>query len=236
MSSSCGQHAVVDEWCDRCSTQHGDVEPCPGAITITGQVEHSWRGVFKTRRGGEAYVVLLAPAGELWSARIMTSPNVLWTIPGRGKAMRFVATDREGAEGQAVRFVREHCRRLGYQSLEDLPSSVKIEMLQPPEPAHTVSRAPRKKCPVSIRWGIDVPNKDAATGDLSESGLFLITPEPPEPGTSVRIQIRNETCTLPLNGRVVWARKSADSDSPPGMGIHLIRPPKFYTQFVRGLA
>ena len=229
------QQAEVASWCAQCCTRHDDTNSCPGQVRITGLERHGWRGVYKTAHGGEAYGTLIAPAGQRWCARIVTCPNILWCIPGQGRAMKFVADTPHEAEAQAIGYVKDHCRRLGYRPLEDLPASVRIDMHDPGTPSPRPSPACRKLHAMSIKWGIDAPTADAGTRDLSESGLFLITPDPPEPGVPVRLHLRLEALAMPLEGRVVWRRERAEPGRPAGMGVQLRRPPALYVQFVRQL-
>ena len=64
----------------------------------------------------EVYGALVAPAGRLWRARILTYPNTLWAIPGDGGPMKFVGGTPQAAERQAIAFIEEHCakRRSAY--------------------------------------------------------------------------------------------------------------------------
>ncbi len=57
----------------------------------TGPEERRWQIAVETPRGIEGYGVLVAPSGNRWRARILTFPNILWTIPGGGTSIKFLA-------------------------------------------------------------------------------------------------------------------------------------------------
>lgn len=58
--------------------------------------------------------------------------------------------------------------------------------------------------------------------DISEGGMFIVTPKPLSPGDRLRIQIKHpetRSCLL-LKGKVVWCRTTSYSpDEQRGMGI-----------------
>ncbi len=58
--------------------------------------------------------------------------------------------------------------------------------------------------------------------DISEGGMFIVTPKPLSPGTRLRIQIKHPDTrnTLLLKGEVVWNRTTSYSPNEQrGMGI-----------------
>jgi hypothetical protein len=71
-------------WCSVCGGNHQSPKECPGELRATGPERHGWRVTVDTPYGFEAYGVLVAPSVELWRARIITYPNVLWMVRGRG--------------------------------------------------------------------------------------------------------------------------------------------------------
>ena len=111
---------MAPAWCRTCCTEHDRVRECPGDLRATGPERHGWRVHVETPRSHEAYGVLVAPAGELWRARILTFPNILWTIPGGGGSMKFVGRSPQEAERKAIGFIERHCDERDYQRLDQL--------------------------------------------------------------------------------------------------------------------
>jgi hypothetical protein len=68
----------------------------------------------ETPFGHEAIGVLLAPSHDVWRARILTYPNVLWAAPGGRGAIKFVGDTPAEAEARAIKFVEEHVRAKRY--------------------------------------------------------------------------------------------------------------------------
>ena len=77
-------------WCPVCGSVHAGPRDCPGDLRATGPERHGWRVAVETPLGIEAYGILVAPTHERWRARILTFPNVLWTIPGGAATLKFV--------------------------------------------------------------------------------------------------------------------------------------------------
>ena len=76
------------------------------------------------RHRTEVYGILVAEAGEHWRARILTYPNMLWSIPGGRGTIKFVGASAQDAERQAIEFIREHCRKRGFKLLEEEEAAV----------------------------------------------------------------------------------------------------------------
>lgn len=189
----------------------------------------------------EAYGVLVAPIGDVWRARILTFPCSIWTIPGGGTALKFIAKTPQAAESEAIRFVERHCAQRGYTPRNGL------ELAAPgaPRPALQPGRAP---IVVEPRWPIVLPVRyerigsnegqlsiSAVTRNVSERGVFVQTPAPVEEGRDILLGIRLPADRYPLEGRVVWSRTDGDGGRPPGMGIRLVMAPPAYLEYIRSL-
>ena len=59
--------------------------------------------------------------------------------------------------------------------------------------------------------------------DISEGGMFISTPEPAHPGSTVDIEVYiSPEETITLKGTVRWVRKHEEGDKKAGMGIQFI--------------
>lgn len=226
-------------WCPICCTRHLKGQECPGELLATGAERYGWRASFETPGDIEVYGALVAPAGRLWRARILTYPNTLWAIPGDGGPMKFVGGTPQAAERQAIAFIEEHCAERGYQRLEGIPVPGTVEV--DPEEAPGLSQSAREHPPrrklrsLPVRWGHKTTTREAVTLELSEAGLFVVTRSPLEPGAVVRLQLELDTSTVPLRGMVAWIRERAKPGRPAGMGIRLSQTPDLYLHYVKQL-
>jgi len=229
--------AVESHWCRVCGTRHASGSACPGPLPATGDERAGWRVTVETFDGVDAIGVLVAPSGELWRARILTYPNVLWTIPGGGGAMKFVAASPREAEALAIAFLERHCLERGWKR-RDAVKPVDLGSL-PPDAGSTHPSAPsparRRLRSFPVRFGSARPSTDAVTGNLSETGLFISTHEPLAPGTQIRMRLDLESAQVALRGLVVWNRERFVLGRPAGMGIRLLDPPAVYVGYVQGL-
>src|SRR6267143_1834934 len=100
-----GTQAVSHTFCCVCGTEHSGPASCPGELRATGAEKHGWRVNVETPFGHEAIGVLLAPSHDVWRARILTYPNVLWAAPGGRGAIKFVGDTPAEAEERAIKFV-----------------------------------------------------------------------------------------------------------------------------------
>jgi hypothetical protein len=222
-------------WCLVCGADHAESERCPGELQPTGPELDTWRITVDTPRGLEAYGVLVAPVGRKWRARILTYPRVLWTVPGgTGGTMKFLASSRDDAARKARDFVRLHCARKGYVMHDEI---VAIDLLPPDAPILTgVQREPRFARVLPVRFGPGRPIARGTTGNLSESGLFVVTSYPPTEGDQLGLLLQLEHCQVPLRGSVIWRRAFPGPARPSGMGLRLLDPPKVYRRYVHALA
>ena len=220
-------------WCRVCGCRHSPSSHCRGELEATGVEVPGWKVNVETPRGIVAMGVLLAEAGARWRARIMTFPNVLWTIPGGGGTMKFVGPTMEQAEKEAVSYIRDHCAERGYTMRDQMAD------LFSPESSGGMglhSRAQRFSRVLPVRYGVRKPTLFGRTGDLSTSGLFVHTKLPVAEGGTAGLLLELEHCRLPLRGTVVWTRNDPGPSRPVGMGVELVRPPEIYKSYVHGLA
>ena len=74
------------------------------------------------------------------------------------------------------------------------------------------------------------------TGNLSETGLFIITNSPLDSGKRVSLALNlDRDHVVQMSGDVVWMRKDHHVGRAPGMGVRLYEPPSDYLDYVRGL-
>lgn len=232
---------MSEAWCPTCCTRHAPAEDCPGTLLATGPERHGWRVHVETPHGHEAYGVLVAPAGDLWRARILTYPNILWMVPGGGGSIKFVATSPAEAESQAIRFIEDHCHRHRFLRRDQVePVEVARIAAEEAKPARSrrprILPAPRKLRSVPVRFGVERASQLGSTFNLSETGMFVVTPEPLEPGVPVKLHLEVNAATVSLRGLVIWSRHRRETGRPPGMGIQLTDPSAVYREFVRSLA
>ena len=81
---------------------------------------------------------------------------------------------------------------------------------------------------------IEVFNKETSeqrvplyvSGNVSVGGIFLITQDPLEPGTDMKISftLPGDDREIHAEGRVVWKRRQREaSDRQPGMGVQFMK-------------
>ncbi len=230
MKSQLEKLMAVSVWCNTCSARHDLETICPGTLPATGPERHAWRGIAETSIGSDTYGVLVAPSHDLWRARVLTYPNVLWLVPGGIVPLKFFAAEPSQAERSAVDYIEEHCRKSGYLLREDRSWSE-----QWGEARVIEATAPRKNLFLPVRFGEEQPVEIADTGNLSETGLFVITETPPAKGCTVRLLLETPATTLELQGHVRWTRDRPDGGQAAGMGVRLQAPPPDYVEYVRSL-
>jgi hypothetical protein len=224
-------------FCPVCGGSHVEASECPGDLAATGPERHGWRVAVETPFGVEAYGVLIAPSSDLWRARVITYPNVLWTAPGGAVALKFAGATPQEAESRAVAFVDGHIKARGYlrRHAQDVPA---VSRFSPEARAGALAAAGpalRKMRAIPVRFGVGPTLFAAMTGNLSLSGLFVTTLAPFDPGTALRVLIDLETGPTGLKGEVVWSRRRIVPGRPVGMGVQLIAPPEPYREFVTEL-
>lgn len=225
---------VVLDWCSVCGTRHRDRTDCPGELRPTGPERHGWRVTVETPWGIEAYGVLVVDCGDVWRARILTYPNILWCVPRGGGSIKFLGATAGDAEDQAVSFVLAHCRSRGF-TVRD--AAVGVPSTRVSAEGAATTPALRKVRFLPLRFGEMRPSNLAKTGNLSETGLFVLTPEPADLGCRLSMHMTlGQGVGLDLSGRVVWWRKEHFVGRVPGMGIQIPTPPAAYLDYVRDLA
>ena len=222
-------------WCPTCGSDHDVPSECPGDLRATGPERHGWRIAVETPHGIEAYGVLVAPSRDVWRARIVTYPNVLWTIPGGTRTLKFVGNSPQDAEARAVAFVDGHVKARGYVRRDALDSPTAGRIKAEARALAAVSPALRKMLQIPVRFGAGPTLFAAMTGNLSESGMFVTTMAPLDLGDAMRVVVDLDTGPVGLKGEVVWRRDRFVMGRPVGMGIHLLAPPESYRIYVREL-
>lgn len=237
-----GRDPAAPEWCLVCFTRHTGDTKCGGDRPISGPERNGWKAVVETPHSMEAFGVLVAPAGELWRARILTYPRALWTVPGGHGIMKFYAKTPQLAEGQAIRFIEEFCALRGYTMRHGLELSAVAHARGPLAPTAAALRAapattvaPRWPVVLPVLYGAEQPTLRAVTRNVSETGLFVQTPSPIAEGRKVSLQLTMTANRLPLQGTVAWSRARLQPGRPPGMGVHLITPSRAFLEYVRTL-
>jgi len=217
---------MIASWCPECGTAHGDTSDCPGSLEATGQERRGRRVHVETREGMESIGILVAPVRDGWRARIMTFPNVLWSVPGGRTSMKFVGMTAREAEDLAMAYVDDHCRRRGITRRTDLRPFDASSLAYASGPASL-----RKHRAVPLRFGSVRADRPGITVNLSETGLFVATADPLEPGTAARLRIDIDDSPLRLDGLVVWHRRRREPGRSLGMGLRLDAPPASYLHF-----
>lgn len=217
-------------WCLECGTAHGRPSDCPGPLGPTG-AERAGRIVHVETPGGiESVGVLVAPARDGWRARVITYPNIIWSVPGGSTSMKFFARTEREAENLAAAFVDEHCRRRRWTRRNELQ-----EAPDPVGAARTTPASQRKPRALPLRFGVRRLDRQGITVNLSATGLFVATADPLEPGTAALLRIELDSAPVPLDGSVVWRRRTREPGRLLGMGIRLDSPPAPYVRFWQAL-
>lgn len=227
---------MSETWCAVCCTRHGPSGDCPGELPATGPERHGWRVNVETPQGLEAYGVLVAESREFWRARIMTFPKILWLVPGGSGTIKFIGGTAQDAEGEAIAFIRRHCSQKGYRMHERAPRPVagRIDLEGQPLPPR-LRPAIRVIRFLPVRFGVTRPSEAGGTGNISVTGMFVITKMPVLTGTDLQLMLGVKDRTLPLEGCVRWASEQHRVGRSPGMGIQLKSPPQAYQRYVRSL-
>ena len=86
------------------------------------------------------------------------------------------------------------------------------------------------------------PRESGRTGDLSATGMFVITDAPVSERRWLELLLElagpvpvEAARTVPMRGVVRWSRRTHQAGRSPGMGVQLVDPPPAYVEFVRGL-
>ena len=190
-----------------------------------------------TPKGPEVYGTLVAPAGDIWRARVLTYPNVLWVIPSGG-TMKFIGATPASAEQEAITFIKQHCERRGYPIRTEVPyvesGEVDLEQQQEAALSDAIRSSQRMVCSIRVNYGVGLMTESATTDDLSETGLFVRTDKSLLVGTVIRLVLELAGGdSIPLRGVVRWTRETSELGRPAGMGIKLIEAGPRYLSYVR---
>ena len=224
---------LVTRYCPVCCTDHHDLRRCPGELVATEPERHGWRLTVGTPQGMQVYGVMVTKTDcGLWRARILTYPNVLWVVPGGTGTIKFIGKSAVEAERRAIAYVYDHCREKGIRirkELEPVQPAPRSELRDyvTPSPATRVLRF------LPIRFGPTHPTEVGGTANLSETGLFVITKDPLEINSRLRLQLDVRDTKFMLTGDVRWNNPNSITGRSPGMGVRLHLPPKPYAEYVR---
>lgn len=197
---------------------------------LVGPASRGYSTTVVTSWGRETYQVLLNETDKGWLARIVTLPNRMWAQPGGREAVKFHAATMQEAEAAAVRFIEDECirtcRRMAPPSefVNDQPPRKENEL-------NAAQPAPRIAQRILVRFGTKAPDRPGVTGNLSETGMFIITDQPAPVGARVLIDLRTPEGPVVLGGQVVWSREWKQAGRSLGFGVRLTeRPPEYFRQ------
>lgn len=227
---------MATKWCPVCCTTHDRGRPCPGELITQNPERHGWRVNVETPNGIEAYGVLVAKTNcGLWRARVMTYPNVLWAVPGGEGSIKFAAESPIDVERKAIEFIRAHCRERGLPLRNEVALSTPDKLNDDEAKYVQQVMATRVIRFLPIRFGVANPSEIGGTGNLSETGLFVITNHPLEVNTRLRLLLDLTNTPLTLTGDVRWMNSNPRVGRSPGMGVQLQTPPGQYAEYVKNL-
>jgi uncharacterized protein (TIGR02266 family) len=186
----------------------------------------------------EVYGVLIAEAHEYWRARILTYPNMLWSVPAGRGTIKFVGRSAQEVEVKALDYIRDHCRARGLK-IEEVLDPVETDELDAESAAIQAPRQAKEvrlQRSLPVRFGVEKATERARTSDLSGGGLFVQTDKPLPRGVELKLLLKLDSFTIPLTGKVAWVRIQDEPGRPRGMGVQLHDPPSMYGRHVRALA
>jgi Tfp pilus assembly protein PilZ len=81
---------------------------------------------------------------------------------------------------------------------------------------------------LSVRFGIQSPDRVAFTEDISHHGLLIKTANVAPPGSTILVEVNlNETSSITLEARVMWAKKVPANMirlvNKGGMGLRILK-------------
>jgi hypothetical protein len=92
----------------------------------------------------------------------------------------------------------------------------------------------RKRRRLTVRFGVNRPEKTGFTRNISSTGIFIQTNLPLPPGTILHMEIAFPERTFALRGRVIWAKKVPAQLAHViecGMGIRYVQPPEEFRDY-----
>lgn len=227
------------KWCHVCGSRHELGPKCPGELLATGPERYGWKVHVLNETRRETYGVLISESDDLWRARVLTFPNMLWCVPGGRKPLKIVGRSAQEVERHARRLIEDHCKARGLKFCED-ETQVKVgkidrEAAQGDGTLPKGGRDARLLQAIPVSFGERKPDRSGTTSDISKGGLFITTKRPLPKGRRVRMVLKLENASIPLAGTVMWARVKPEPERSAGMGIRLIAPPALYQHYVREL-
>jgi len=149
--------------------------------------------------------------------------------------MKFAADSAIAAERQAIEFIRTHCRERNLALRNEVALSTP-DRVNGEAGDHAQSVASTRVIRfLPIRFGVVNPSEVGGTGNLSETGLFVITNHPLDVNTRLRLLLDLTNKPLTLTGDVRWMNAHPRVGRSPGMGVQLYTPPDQYAEYVRTL-
>ena len=152
--------------------------------------------------------------------------------------MKFVGPTAKAAERTATEFIRSYCVARGYRMRDEL-AVVQADVAGVRSGGRLSETdcvpAQRKIRFLPIRFGVARPVDVAGTGNLSETGIFIITDSPADSGNWLNLRLDTDQQLIPLRGQVRWMRRQHRAGQSPGMGVQLHSPPARYLDYVRNL-
>ena len=84
----------------------------------------------------------------------------------------------------------------------------------------------RHKRRFQLRYGLEQPDKIGFTEDISDTGIFVMSPQVLQPGKIlfVELRLRDDTLVL-IKGRIMWAKRVPQNlmrKVKGGMGVRII--------------
>jgi hypothetical protein len=194
-----------------------------------------------TPQGKETFQVWLELFEGRWVAKIVTLPNRMWVAPGGREALKFHGATREDAEMAAAAFIEEERVSRGIRAVgpagpsTGMPGRITLAprsagpKFDPDTPARRLFQR------LLLRFGVEYPDRPGVTGNLSETGLFIITNQPRPIGSEVTIDLRFVQAPISLSGEVVWVSEERRAGASLGFGVRLVRRPGQYLEQLRAL-
>lgn len=169
-----------------------------------------------------------------WMARILTLPDAYWPGPDGHGVRLFHGGSQEEAERMALACIEAEAERRGQKVLATFKPGVDHAKDAPAR--RVVAEYPVRLLTQAVPLRGTVPlAADARTANLSESGLFIVTPRPLIRSSLLSMVVRLPGLTERLRARVVWMRKDVAPWFPPGAGVELVEAPLSYRATLQGL-
>ena len=77
-----------------------------------------------------------------------------------------------------------------------------------------------------LRFGLEQPNKIGFTEDISDTGIFVRSPQVLQPGKILYVELKlKDDSTILIKGRIMWAKKVPQNlmnKVKGGMGVRII--------------